>query len=56
MLKEEFVIIKERKKSFLSNKLGAKKNHEKVKNNSLIFNSQVENLYLYLYSWWYVLI
>lgn len=49
MLKEEFVIVKEREKNF-SNAFGTQKNHGRFENNSLVFNSQVENLYLYLYS------
>jgi len=50
MLKEEFVIVKERKKVFFPTEFGTPKNHGSVENNSLIFNSQVEYLYLYLYS------
>ena len=50
MLKEEFVIVKESEKNFFSNEFGTQKNHGRFKNNSLVFNSQVENLYLYLYS------
>ena len=49
MLKEEFVIVKERIKIFFSNKFGTQKNHWRFENNSLVFNSQAENLYLYLY-------
>jgi len=50
MLKEKFVIVKERIKNFFSNELGTKKNHRRFENNSLVFNSRVENFYLYLYS------
>ena len=48
MFKEKFVIVREREKTF-SNKFGTQKNHGRFENNSLVFNSQVENLYLYLY-------
>ncbi len=48
MFKEEFVIIKERIKSFFSNEFGTQKNHGRFENNSLAFNSQTENIYLYL--------
>ena len=50
MFKEEFVIVKERIKIFFSNEFGTQKNHGRFENNVLVFNSQVENLYLYLYS------
>ena len=50
MLKEKFVIVKERIKKFFPNEFGTQKNHGRFENNSLVFNSQVENLYLYLYS------
>ena len=50
MFKEKFVIVRERIKFFFSNEFGTHKNHGRFKNNSLLFNSQVENLYLYLYS------
>ena len=50
MFKEEFVIVKERIKIFFSNEFGTQKNHGRFENNSLLFNTQVENLYLSLYS------
>ena len=50
MFKEEFVIVKERIKIFFSNESGTHKNHGRFENSSLLFNSQVEKLYLYLYS------
>ena len=55
MFKEKFVIVRERIKIFSSNEFGTHKNHGRFEINSLVFNSQVENPYLYLYSWWYVL-
>ena len=48
MLKEEFVIVKERKKIF-SNEFRTRKNYGRFEHNFLVINSQVENLYLYLY-------
>jgi len=50
MFKEEFVIVKERIKIFFSHEFGTHKNHGRFENNSLLINSQVENLYLSLYS------
>ena len=49
MLREKFVIVNERMKIFSANELGTHKNHGRFEINSLVFNSQVENLYLYLY-------
>lgn len=55
MFKEKFVIVREMIKFFSSYEFGTHKNHGRFEINSLVFNSQVENLYLFLYSWWYVL-